>query len=184
MIERRLGQASARFYGTQGGTTDFHAGGAKWLAQLSPSALAHWPTVAKQLSDAGVLEFIDGESLAHYCEAFAQWRAASDRLATLLIDLGLMAGRRAYSSAEPSHKPPTPDVTANTKPEPARRPPNAIMRRPEVENETGLSRSTIYQRIKAGTFPMPVQLGARSVGWRIADIEAFLSSPAGYKAAV
>ncbi|MEM5434734.1 AlpA family phage regulatory protein [Paraburkholderia diazotrophica] len=58
------------------------------------------------------------------------------------------------------------------------------MRRPEVENETGLSRSTIYQRIKAGTFPMPVQLGARSVGWRIADIEAFLSSPAGYKAAV
>ncbi|MEM5387903.1 AlpA family phage regulatory protein [Paraburkholderia phymatum] len=57
------------------------------------------------------------------------------------------------------------------------------MRRSEVERETGLSRSTIYQRIKAGTFPEPVHLGARSVGWRVADIEAFLASPAGYQAA-
>ncbi|WP_420852567.1 AlpA family phage regulatory protein [Paraburkholderia terrae] len=139
--------------------------------------------MAKQLSDAGVLEFIDGELLARYCEAFAQWCAASDRLATMLVDLGLMAGRRAYAPAEPLLKAPPPAATAETKPEPVRRPPNAIMRRPEVENETGLSRSTIYQRIKAGTFPAPVQLGARSVGWRIADIEAFLSSPASYQAA-
>ncbi|WP_250483047.1 AlpA family transcriptional regulator [Caballeronia sp. GaOx3] len=56
------------------------------------------------------------------------------------------------------------------------------MRRAEVESATGLSRSTIYQRIKAGTFPKPVHLGARSVGWRVADIDAFLSSPADYTA--
>jgi predicted DNA-binding transcriptional regulator AlpA len=65
--------------------------------------------------------------------------------------------------------------------EPIRRAPTAIMRRAEVERETGLSRSTIYGRIKAGTFPPPVRLGARSVGWRSADIEAFLASPADYK---
>ncbi|CAN7464618.1 helix-turn-helix transcriptional regulator [Paraburkholderia hospita] len=64
-----------------------------------------------------------------------------------------------------------------------RRAPNAIIRRAEVESETGLSRSTIYQRIKAGTFPPPVHLGVRSVGWRVADIEAFLVSPANYEAA-
>ncbi|MEI5997211.1 AlpA family phage regulatory protein [Paraburkholderia bengalensis] len=64
-----------------------------------------------------------------------------------------------------------------------RRAPNAIMRRTEVESETGLSRSTIYQRVKAGTFPAPVKLGERSVGWRVADVEAFLSSPAEYRAA-
>ncbi|MCE4543273.1 AlpA family transcriptional regulator [Caballeronia sp. PC1] len=56
------------------------------------------------------------------------------------------------------------------------------MRRAEIESETGLSRSTIHQRIKAGTFPKPVHLGARSVGWRVADIDAFLSAPADYRA--
>ncbi|MCF8081810.1 MAG: AlpA family transcriptional regulator [Deltaproteobacteria bacterium] len=40
-----------------------------------------------------------------------------------------------------------------------------FLRRPEVEERTGLSRSTIYLRIKEGTFPAPVKLGARSVGW-------------------
>ncbi|WP_404995812.1 helix-turn-helix transcriptional regulator [Burkholderia cepacia] len=60
--------------------------------------------------------------------------------------------------------------------------PNAILRRAEVEDETGLSRSTTYQRIKAGAFPPAVRLGARSVGWRVADIDAFLASPGDYRA--
>ncbi|WP_446327065.1 helix-turn-helix transcriptional regulator [Burkholderia pseudomallei] len=58
------------------------------------------------------------------------------------------------------------------------------MRRAEVESETDLSRLTIYQRIKAGSFPKSVHLGVRSVGWRIADIEALLSSPTNYTSAV
>ena len=52
----------------------------------------------------------------------------------------------------------------------------AIYRRPEVEARTGLSRSTIYLMIKAGTFPKPVKLGARAVGWREADILDWLES--------
>jgi prophage regulatory protein len=56
-----------------------------------------------------------------------------------------------------------------------------ILRRPQVEAITGLSRSSIYQRMRDGTFPNAIQLGARSVGWRAADIEAFLAAPAGYQ---
>ena len=57
----------------------------------------------------------------------------------------------------------------------------AILRRKQVERETGLSRSTIYRRIQAGTFPAQVQLGMRSVGWRVADIDRFLADPMGYR---
>lgn len=39
-----------------------------------------------------------------------------------------------------------------------------ILRRKQVEARTGLSRSTIYERIKAGTFPAPVSIGAKAVG--------------------
>ena len=59
--------------------------------------------------------------------------------------------------------------------------PNALLRRPQVEIETGLSCSTIYQRIKDKTFPAAIQLGPRAVAWRRSDIEAFLANPAGYK---
>lgn len=58
-----------------------------------------------------------------------------------------------------------------------------ILRRKQVEFETGLSRSTIYQRIKTKTFPPAVQLGPRAVGWRRGDIDQFLADPAGYRAA-
>ena len=50
-----------------------------------------------------------------------------------------------------------------------------ILRRKEVEARTKLSRSTIYARIKAGTFPAPISLGAKSVGWVEAEIQQFLS---------
>jgi prophage regulatory protein len=45
-----------------------------------------------------------------------------------------------------------------------------ILRRPDVERATGLPRSTIYQRMAEGTFPKPVPLGGRSVGWIEAEI--------------
>lgn len=49
-------------------------------------------------------------------------------------------------------------------------------RRPAVEQITGLSRSTIYDWMKRGTFPQPVKLGARAVAWRESDIVAWLES--------
>lgn len=49
-----------------------------------------------------------------------------------------------------------------------------ILRRPKVEKRTGLSRSTIYLLIKKGTFPKPIKLGERSVGWVEAEVDAWL----------
>jgi len=57
-----------------------------------------------------------------------------------------------------------------------------ILRRREVEESTGLSRSTIYRRMRAGTFPAAIPLGGRLVGWRAGDVEQFLKNPAHYRA--
>jgi prophage regulatory protein len=60
--------------------------------------------------------------------------------------------------------------------------PLAILRRKQVEERTGLSRSSIYKRMRDGTFPPAVPLGGRMVGWRVSDIERFLENPARYRA--
>jgi prophage regulatory protein len=49
-----------------------------------------------------------------------------------------------------------------------------ILRRPAVENRTGLSRSSIYLKISEGTFPKPVSLGARAVGWLESEVDGWL----------
>ncbi|MHB8389154.1 MAG: helix-turn-helix transcriptional regulator [Acidobacteriaceae bacterium] len=49
-----------------------------------------------------------------------------------------------------------------------------ILRLPAVKTRTGLSRSTIYLRISQGTFPKPVSLGGRAVGWLEAEIQEWL----------
>lgn len=54
--------------------------------------------------------------------------------------------------------------------------PSRILRRRQVETLTGLSRSSIYREIEHGRFPRPVRLTAQSVGWREADIVAWLES--------
>lgn len=51
-----------------------------------------------------------------------------------------------------------------------------IYRLPSVVAACGISRSTIYEMIGRGEFPAPVKLGARAVGWRRRDIEAWLES--------
>ncbi len=40
-----------------------------------------------------------------------------------------------------------------------------ILRLPEVEAVTGRKRSAIYESVAEGTFPAPVPLGPRAVGW-------------------
>jgi len=57
-----------------------------------------------------------------------------------------------------------------------------IIRRPEVEDCTGLSRSTIYSMMDPKspyhdpTFPKPVKLGKRAVGWSQSAIVAWVGS--------
>ena len=52
--------------------------------------------------------------------------------------------------------------------------PLSILRRRKVEAKTGLSRSSIYEGIKAGTFPSPIPIGAKAVGWVEEEINDWL----------
>lgn len=49
-----------------------------------------------------------------------------------------------------------------------------ILRLPAVKQSTGLSRSTIYLRVAEGTFPRPVSLGGRTVGWLENEVQEWL----------
>ena len=45
-----------------------------------------------------------------------------------------------------------------------------ILRLPAVKVRTGLSRSSIYLQMSLGTFPKPIHLGPRAVGWIDSEI--------------
>lgn len=51
----------------------------------------------------------------------------------------------------------------------------ALTRR-EVERRTGLSRSTLYRKMREGTFPVPLKVSERAVRWRESDIRAYVDS--------
>ncbi len=47
-----------------------------------------------------------------------------------------------------------------------------ILRLPQVMDDCGLARSTVYLRIKQGLLTKPISLGPRCVGWPQAEIKA------------
>ena len=52
--------------------------------------------------------------------------------------------------------------------------PTRVLRLPQVQARTGLSRSTIYMRVAQGSFPKPVRLGARAIGWIESEVDAWI----------
>ena len=46
----------------------------------------------------------------------------------------------------------------------------------QVQERTGLSHSTIYRKIRDGSFPAPVKVGAQAVRWRASDIRTWIDS--------
>lgn len=50
-----------------------------------------------------------------------------------------------------------------------------LERLPSVVRRTTLSRSHLYALMKEGKFPKPLKIGARSVGWRVEDVEAWIA---------
>jgi len=50
-----------------------------------------------------------------------------------------------------------------------------ILRRPEVQNKTGLPTSTLYAMIADGRFPRPVKIGKRAVGWLEGQVESWIT---------
>jgi prophage regulatory protein len=64
--------------------------------------------------------------------------------------------------------------------------PRKILRLPQVLDITGLSKWTIYDRVKRGTFPRQVKLGKWAVGWyedEVAEYQAGLRRAGDEKAA-
>jgi prophage regulatory protein len=49
-----------------------------------------------------------------------------------------------------------------------------ILRRRDVTAKTGLSRSAIYDAIRAGRFPKPVAIGPHSVGWLSHEVDTYI----------
>lgn len=50
-----------------------------------------------------------------------------------------------------------------------------VLRLPDVERFTGLSRSAIYRLLAEGKFPQPVRIGLRTIAFVTAEIEAWLN---------
>lgn len=64
-------------------------------------------------------------------------------------------------------------------------PPLTIIRRKQVEARTGLSRSSIYARLRHNpkrpsdydpSFPKPISVGAKAVGWIETEIDAWITA--------
>ncbi len=51
---------------------------------------------------------------------------------------------------------------------------DAILRLPEVERMSGLKKTAIYERMHNGTFPEPVPLGVRHVGWLESEVQQWI----------
>ena len=51
-----------------------------------------------------------------------------------------------------------------------------LLRPPEVVRRTGLSRTTLWRRVRAGKFPAPTVLGVNAIGWPASIITAWLAS--------
>jgi prophage regulatory protein len=54
--------------------------------------------------------------------------------------------------------------------------PDRLLAKRQLEDRTSLDITTIYRKMKAGTFPQPVRVGRRRVAWRESDIAAWQSA--------
>ena len=53
--------------------------------------------------------------------------------------------------------------------------PDRILRMTDLPDKVGLGRTNIYQRIRTGEFPRPVDLGGGRVGWKESDLDQWIA---------
>jgi len=56
-----------------------------------------------------------------------------------------------------------------------------IVRIGTVLERTGLSRSTLYRRIRDGSFPRQVSISTQCTGWRESALNRWVADPPGYR---
>ncbi|WP_103001186.1 AlpA family phage regulatory protein [Sphingobium sp. SA916] len=114
-------------------------------------------------------------------EATQKPRADSDELVGLVSRLAQALGQlpakerqSLISTVLPiclSYRTPSgPDV-------PTSRSTSAFLRLPEVMRRTGLKRSTLYNKISAGSFPAQIHISSNCAGWREEEINEWCSNP-------
>lgn len=50
----------------------------------------------------------------------------------------------------------------------------SVIRMPEVVRRTGLAKSTIFRRVRAGAFPQPVRLTSSSIGFIDSEVTEWI----------
>lgn len=61
-------------------------------------------------------------------------------------------------------------------------PPSRIERLPCVLQRVGMGRSSLYAAIAAGTFPKPIKLSARAVGFLSTEVDQWIAARAAERA--
>jgi len=56
-----------------------------------------------------------------------------------------------------------------------------IIRIKTVLDRTGLTRSTLYRKVQAGSFPKQIAIGTRCTGWRESAVDEWLKDPIFYR---
>ncbi|MEH3117219.1 MAG: AlpA family phage regulatory protein [Methylorubrum populi] len=56
-----------------------------------------------------------------------------------------------------------------------------IVRMDTVRSLTGLSRSTIYRKIREGTFPAQLKITIAGAGWHASEIARWVANPAAWR---
>lgn len=51
---------------------------------------------------------------------------------------------------------------------------NRILRTRDITEMLGVGRTTLWNWVRAGDFPTPLQLGPRTVGWKATDIQQWI----------
>ncbi|ATY32533.1 helix-turn-helix transcriptional regulator [Sphingomonas psychrotolerans] len=59
--------------------------------------------------------------------------------------------------------------------------PDRILRIKTVLQRTGLSRATMYRKMKQGSFPRQIKISTRCAGWRESAITEWLKNPMFYE---
>jgi prophage regulatory protein len=54
--------------------------------------------------------------------------------------------------------------------------PDRVVREHEVVQRTGLSRTTLWRRVRAGEFPRPREIGPHSKGWLESEVADWLAT--------
>jgi prophage regulatory protein len=54
--------------------------------------------------------------------------------------------------------------------------PDALLRIQTVAQATGLSSATLYRKLAAGQFPVPVRLGQRCTRWKASAVRAWIQA--------